>query len=93
MPSGKPNKEFHYDLEKFILPVNDDDDNSIASLLNDDAIDEEFSTSFTLSKFSKDLMVIATNKFPEEYSLKKGHLDPNANCTCRNSGILLLGLT
>ena len=79
VPAGKVNKDISYDLAPFIIggsrgnDLSIDDQNSIAS---NDAVDEEFMRLFTLSKFRKDLMLIAIDKFPEEYKLETKSLGP-----------------
>ena len=70
VPSGKTNKELEYDLEHYIIGGLVDDEDSISSI-STEYNDEFFKHNFTLSKFRRDLMVLALEKFPEEYALKK----------------------
>ena len=80
VPTGKTIKSIQYDLERFILnfdPIgSDSEDESMSSNVEKEDLDERFATSFTLSKFRKDLMVLALEKFPEEYALKTKSLGP-----------------
>ena len=72
VPSGKTNKGLTYDLSPFIIGGDKDDISTDSGPLEDNEVgDEEFIVSFTLSKFRKDLMVLAMENFKEEYGLAK----------------------
>ena len=76
VPPGKTSKELMFDLGTFIVGgVDDDSDDSSPSLDDaDDNGDERFDDTLTLSFFCKELMVLAMNGFPEEYSILKKSL-------------------
>ena len=80
VPSGKTIKELRYNLSPYIIGGGNDDasDDSRPSLSGepDETDDQDFIDTFTLSLFRKDLMVIAMDKFPEEYTLQKKVLGP-----------------
>ena len=79
VPSGKTNKEFTYDLSGFIVGgIDKAASNGSSEVLGDDdeVADESFDVSFTLSRFRKDLMVLAGDGFPEEYGYDKKTLGP-----------------
>ena len=70
VPSGRTTKDVNYDLKRFILPdlENESDSDSVSS---DNAIDDSFVHLFTLSKFRKEMMIIAVEQFSEEYGIRK----------------------
>ena len=73
VPSGKIVSELSYDLSPYIIGGKDvsDSDDSLDSMVTNTISDEEFISKFTLSKFRKDLMMMAVQSFPEEYGLDK----------------------
>lgn len=83
VPKGKTTKDIQYELERFILHSSNEEapnsNNSSAEASNEinehkRENDESFKSCFTLSKFRKDLMQLAVQKFPEEYAPKsKSH--------------------
>ena len=70
VPKGKTNKEFVYSLDNFIIVPNQLFDDQ-ESTLDEGSRDEYFSSLFTLSRFRKDMMLLAMEKFPEEYAIEK----------------------
>ena len=53
-----------------------DSDDLFDSMVTNTISDEEFISKFTLSKFWKDLMMMAVQSFPEEYGLDKKSIGP-----------------
>ena len=80
VPSGKTNKEFEYDLSNFILNDAEDDDDSNNA---DCDRDEYFMSLFTLSRFRKDMMLLALLNFPEEYLLATRSLGKSCKLFCQ----------
>ena len=79
VPSGKTNKDIIYNLISFIFGGRSDDNPAGSNHpLNNKIkiIDEEFSSTFTLSQFHSDLMVLACEKFVKAYGVRKKSLGP-----------------
>ena len=99
MPSGKTNKDILFDLHPYIIwggndksnnsgPSDDDDDNKDIERGNEDFVD-----SFTLSRFWKDLMMLANEKYPEKYDISKNSMELGVNCFFKSNGICQHGRT
>jgi len=91
VPSGKTIKEVTYYLRPFIIGGESDDvsEDSHPSLGGEGEVmtDEDFISTFTLSRFRKDLMVLAVEKFPEEYGFAKKGLGPKCKLLYRSHGM------
>ena len=86
VPAGKTNKQLGYSIERFILgggegdTDEDEEDVDVDKVLNND---EFFRMMFTLSRFRKDIMVLALELFPEEYSVECKSLGPRCKLFCQ----------
>ena len=78
VPPGKTIKELTYELRPFIIGGDNDDGSAGSDGLLGTVMDEDFVSIFTLSRFRKDMMELAVNKFPEEYSLEKKAVGPKS---------------
>ena len=78
VPTGKIVSELSFDLSPYIIGGKDasDSDDSLDSMVTNTISDEEFISTFTLSRFRKDVMVMAVQSFPEEYGLDKKSVGP-----------------
>ena len=80
VPSGKTNKYMLFDLHPHFIRGGDDESNSSGPSNDDDDEEdtgtggEDFIDAFTLSRFQKDLMMLASDQFPEECDIRKNSL-------------------
>ena len=86
VPSGKTNKEIIFDLDPYIFSREDCMSREEDDCLDDEeAVDENerFISVFTFSRFRKLLILLAMDKFPEEYSVKTTSLGPKCKLFCQ----------
>ena len=81
VPTGKTIKDIEYDLDTFIFSPEDIlDEDEVEDVVDDN---ERFISLFTLSRFRKDMIMLALEQFPEEYSLKTKILGSKCKLFCR----------
>ena len=86
VPPGKTNKQFVFNLDRFIVSGNEDGVDETSEDIDgrdESEEDEYFVSMFTLSRFRKDVMMVAMELFPEEYSLESKSLGPRCKLFCQ----------
>ena len=80
VPFGNIIHEMIFDISQYIIGGKDDDDlDSVDSMVTLKVIqDEKIVSTFTLSRFCKDVLIMAVQTFPEEYGLDKNTVGPNS---------------
>ena len=86
VPPGKTNKQFIYNIDRFIVSGNEEGVDETSEDIDgrgESEDDEYFLSVFTLSRFRKDVMIIAMELFPEEYLLERKSLGPRCKLFCQ----------
>ena len=86
VPPGKTNKQFVYNVDRFIDSGNEEGVDETSEDIDgrgENEDDEYFLSVFTLSRFRKDVMIIAMELFPEEYLLERKSVRPRCKLFCQ----------